>query len=612
MKKIAIGMLAASLLLCACGNREVSYDPKVYKEYALTGSDFETLNYLYSYSSADLGIVANIVDGLVEADEYGNLVPSLAKSWEHNEDYSVWTFTLRDDLKWLDSSKQVYAEVTADDFVFAAEYVLDPANVSLNVNSYLPIIDGAQAYYDAKVAGEAVDFSMVGIRALDEKTIQYTMKDGKGVPYFPSVLTYTAFYPANRAYVESLDKNDDGTPKFGLDKDHVLYCGAFIIDELTRGSIRVFSKNEQYWDQENVHFDTVEVQYYKDKESVYEAFTRGEASYAPLVSSQAKNLYDQGSENLIQTELQFTSYVLFMNNHVSYDENVNLALSNENFRRSLFYGIDRDLINELENPINPESIEAFSFSARGFVTAPDGTDYLDLGNSKQFQTSQFDLAKAEQFKQLAVEELSAQGVTFPIDLTFAVVAGDETAATRGRLIQEAIEALGTDYVTCRNQEYMQSTYAQDRAEGKFALVLGGWTADYADPINNLTSVSSDGTMNQGLEIGTVGMSHWNYPEMDTMLQEADRITDLEERYTAFANIEAWLNEHAYYIPIYQKGGTYEVTTVNNYTKKRASAGIDQFKWKGIVAYDHVITVDENAAFKEAWEANRHTFIMDEQ
>ncbi len=96
-----------------------------------------------------------------------------------------------------------------------------------------------------------------------------------------------------------------------------------------------------------------------------------------------------------------------MNNHVSYDENVNLALSNENFRRSLFYGIDRDLINELENPINPESIEAFSFSARGFVTAPDGTDYLDLGNSKQFQTSQFDLAKAEQFKQLAVEELGA-------------------------------------------------------------------------------------------------------------------------------------------------------------------------------------------------------------
>ena len=103
-----------------------------------------------------------------------------------------------------------------------------------------------------------------------------------------------------------------------------------------------------------------------------------------------------------------------------------------------------------------------------------------------------------------------------------------------------------------------------------------------------------------------------YPEMDAMLQEADRITDLEERYTAFANIEAWLNEHAYYIPIYQKGGTYEVTTVNNYTKKRASAGIDQFKWKGIVAYDHVITVDENAAFKETWEANRHTFIMDEQ
>lgn len=612
MKKIGFGILAASLLLSACGNHTVTYDPKVYKDYALTGTDFETLNYLYSYSSADLGIVANIVDGLVEADEYGNLLPSLAESWEHNEDYSVWTFTLRDDLKWLDSSKEVYGEVTADDFVYAAEYVLDPANGSMNVNSYLPIIDGAQAYYEAKSAGEEVDFSIVGVRAIDEKTIQYTMKDGKGVPYFPSVLTYSAFYPANRSFIESLEKNDDGTPKFGIDKDHVLYCGAFVIDELTRGSIRVFSKNEQYWDQENVHFDTVEVQYYKDKESVYEAFERGEASYAPLVSTQAKKLYDEGNENLVQTELQFTSYVLFMNNHVSYDENVNLALSNENFRRSLFYGIDRDLINELENPINPESIEAFSFSSSGFVTAPDGTDYLDLGDSKQFQTSQFDLEKANQYKELAIQELSAQGVTFPIDLTFAVVAGNETAATRGRLLQEAIEALGTDYVTCRNEEYMQSTYAQDRAEGKFALILGGWTADYADPINNLTSVSSNGTMNQGIEIGTVGSSHWYYPEFDEMVANADQLIDLQERYTAFANIEAWLNEHAYYIPIYQKGGTYELTTVNNYSKKRSSAGIDQFKWKGIVAYDHVITTQENEAFKKEWEAKRYVFNMEDQ
>src|SRR5699024_9118057 len=120
-------------------------------------------------------------------------------------------------------------------------------------------------------------------------------------------------------------------------KDNFLYCGAFILDELTPGSIRRFSKNESYWDVDNVHFDTVNVLYYRDQESIYEAFTRGEASYAPLLSTQAQSLYDEGSEYLIQEELEGSSRVLFMNNQVSYSDDTNAALSNVNFRRSLFY-----------------------------------------------------------------------------------------------------------------------------------------------------------------------------------------------------------------------------------------------------------------------------------
>lgn len=609
MKKTLSALLISSMLFTGCSRGETTFDTKVFNDYAVSSSDYSTLNYLYSFAAVDFQITANLVDGLVEHDKYGNIIPSLAESWEHNEDYTQWTFHLRDGVQWMTSKREVYADLTADDFVYSAEFILDPTETSNNLQSYTTMIAGAQEYYDAMSAwidggqqGEKPSFDGVGVKALDEHTIQYTMS--KPVPYFTSVVAYAAFYPANRQFVESLSAQDDGTSSFGNNKDNFLYCGAFILDELTPGSIREFSKNENYWDAEKVTFDKVNVFYYKDKESVYEAFTRGEASYAPLVTTQASKLHEEGNEYLIQDELDSGGYVVFMNNRTSYSEDTNKALSNVNFRRSLFFGIDRDLWNEVDNPINPESIEGFSYSGRGFITAPDGTDYLDLGDSKQWQTSQFDLTKAQEFKQIAMQELAAEGVSFPIDLTLAVPAGDETRAQEARLMKEAIEqALGTDYVTVRNAEYTSSSSLEMRRNGEFALTVGGWGPDYADPFNNLASIMTNGTMNNGTTMA-VGSSHWNYTEFDDMVNAADQITDLQERYTAFANIEAWLNDNAYYIPMYQGGGTYMVTSINEFSRILASTGIDDYKWKGIQATDHMVTAEEHEQFRAEYEAGR--------
>lgn len=597
MKKAISAVIAASLMLAGCSKEEVSYDPNVLNEYAISSSDYSTLNYLYSFSLADYAINANLIDGLVEQDNYGNIIPALAESWEHNEDYTVWTFHLREGVQWLTSSREVYGEVTADDFVYAAEFVLDPAETSNNIQSYTTMIEGAQEYYDAMSewrdngsVGDKPSFEGVGVKALDEHTVQYTMS--KSVPYFTSVALYGAYYPANRSFVESLSAQGDGTSSFGNNKDNFLYCGAFILDELTPGSIRRFSKNESYWDVDNVHFDTVNVLYYRDQESIYEAFTRGEASYAPLLSTQAQSLYDEGSAR-----------VLFMNNQVSYSDDTNAALSNVNFRRSLFYGIDRTLYNEINNPVDPSSIEAYSYSGRGFITVPDGSDYLDLGDSRQWQSSQFDMNTAEQYKQLAIEELSAQGVSFPIELTLAVAAGNETQAQGARLMQEAIQALGTDYVTVTLVEYSSATLTQQRQDGEFALAISGWIPDYADPFNHLASIMTDGTMNNG-QTTSLGWSHWNYTEFDEMVNAADAIVDLQERYTAFANIESWLNENAYYIPLYQSGGTYIVTSLNEFTCIYAPTGVCSFKWKRIEGTDHAVTAEEHEQFRAEYEAGR--------
>ena len=173
MKRTVSALLMASMLVTTgCSNQEASYDPTVFNDYAISSSDYSTLNYLYSFSAADFQITANLVDGLVEQDNYGNIVPSLATSWEHNEDYTVWTFHLREGVQWLTSDREVYGEVTADDFVYSAEFILDPAETSNNLQSYTTMIEGAQEYYDAMTewrdggsVGEQPSFEGVGVKA---------------------------------------------------------------------------------------------------------------------------------------------------------------------------------------------------------------------------------------------------------------------------------------------------------------------------------------------------------------------------------------------------------------------------------------------------------------
>lgn len=606
MKKLLLGLMAVLVMLTGCSSNktefDAEYDPKNYVDYVTT--EYSTLNYLTSWSAATFRISANVIDGLTEYNKYGQIVGALAKEVTHNEDYSVWTFKLREGVKWYTSDKEEYAEVTAEDFVYAAEYILNPINGSYNVNSYKGVIEGATEYYDALNNGEEADFSTVGVKALDKYTVEYTMADGKGTPYFDSATTYPAYNPVNRAYVESLSKNDLGAPNFGIDKDHLLYCGPYILTECTLEQEKLFEKNENYWDKENVTFDTVKVLYFKDQEAVYEGFKRGLVSYTPLLSSTAVKLNNQNDEHLIQLDLLPTCGVLLLNNQNMYSEDANKAMSNLNFRKSLFYGIDRTLYNEVSNPINPESIEGHAFSGTDFVYTSNGTDYTQLGElAKYHDGTNYDMGLALVYKEKAMDELTKEGVTFPVNLIYQHQAGNETAANQSRMIQEAIQALGEEYVTVEIKEYTNSS--EMRSSGEYAFGIGAWTPDWGDPVNNLASLKTNsGTMNAYENITTSGMSHWSYPEFDAMIEAADLITDKDERYLAMANAEAWLLDNAYIIPLYQNGGTYQLTTINNYSKVHTGVGIDQFKWKGIEAYDHVITVKENEAFKAEWEEAR--------
>ena len=200
-----------TLGLAACGDKTVTETKQpdnkaVYR--TLYSSEIDTLNYLKTSSANNTAITYNVVDCLVEYDAYGNVEPALALTWESNEDATVWTFHLREGVKWVDKDGNEVAEVTASDFVTSARYVCDAANASSNFSTYRGIIAGASEYYNYTAYLLALETAVdgtddegnpvklvsdkdgnqsvlepvaeatpedIGVKALDEYTVEYTL-----------------------------------------------------------------------------------------------------------------------------------------------------------------------------------------------------------------------------------------------------------------------------------------------------------------------------------------------------------------------------------------------------------------------------------------------------
>ena len=199
VKRILALTLALSMSagLAACGgdsgDSTGGSGEAVYRQ--LYASEVETLNYLYTANTNDYQMCANMVDCLVEYDPYGVMKPALAESWEHNEDYTEWTFKIRQGVKWVDVEGNEVADVTANDWVSSAKWVNDAANNSSNQYMYNGIVKNAQEYFNytayllesengTKTTDNEgnpiepvaeVSFDDVGVKAVDDYTLVYTM-----------------------------------------------------------------------------------------------------------------------------------------------------------------------------------------------------------------------------------------------------------------------------------------------------------------------------------------------------------------------------------------------------------------------------------------------------
>lgn len=593
-------------------------EPVTYR--VLYGSEVSTLNYLITGTTWDQEVGANIVDSLVEYDNAGKLIPGLAETWENSEDGLTWTFHLRQGQKWYDYTGAEIAEVTANDFVSALKYVLTPAmNSAIAKNVFGSRIVNAEEYYNALVSDEVadMDFSEVGIKAVDDYTLQYTLS--APLPYFPSILTYVCFLPAYGPQLDELGVD------FGTSNDKMYYSGAYIMDVFEPQVRHHYVKNAHNWDADNIHIEAIERIYNAESATLSPVMAeRGEVDSASL----SNDIIDDWKQNHpdIVTRGRATpdySYFYCFNFDPQYDEsygpdNWRIAVNNANFRHSIMSGFDRLYAMRAIDPEGPETIVQNAVCPKGFA-AVDGVDFTSLVAFDTVDENYFNADKALEYKAKAVEELTAAGVTFPVTMLVTYRSDDSDWENECILLKQQLEGvLGTDYINVElyagpTDNFLTAT----RRAGVYSFMRCNWGADYADPETWTDPFAISKDSETGEIVGN------SYNKWDLMLTDAyaqftetrdflnsyyaavdeakAEVLNMTERYNLFAAAEAMLINNAMVVPYFISPADYQVTKLNIFEGEYAPFGISSLRFKYQHLNDDFITAEEYEAAFAAWQ-----------
>ena len=487
------------------------------------------------------------ISGLMELDANGNPVKDLAEDYTVSDDGLVYTFKIRDDAFWSNGDP-----VTANDFVFGWQRVIDPATAS----DYNWIFETANVLnggaYDAS---SGLTPSDLGIKAIDDKTLEVTLIAPSG--FFLSLLAFPSFFPANQAFVESVGD------QYALSVDNLIYNGPYKLTSWTSGYSFEFELNEKYWDAAK-YADTYA------KKVVFREITDTQTALMEYESGNIDNVALSGEQVTANAGVpgftnKLTGYLFYLSLNVGNNVHNRAGaadLANANIRKAILNAIDREAIAKV---LNDGSIAANGIIPLGLASNPStGADFRDDAGS----VVGYDVEAAKKFYADGVAEL---GHDVTIDLLYGTDEGDSVIKAAEQ-IQYFLEEVGFTVNLNGKPKKERLSLANTTYDHDYDVMLTRWGPDYGDPQTYMDLFVSTNTSNND--------GGYNSAEYDGFVFDAERgagIADANARWQSFLNAEKQLvATDTAIVPVFQAGGAM-IINPNISGIEFHSAGVDSYR-----------------------------------
>ena len=572
-----------------------------------------------------------------------------------------WTFHLRAGQYWYDADGNQKDPVTANDYVAAARYVCDSAMDCSN--SYLmdgwivnaterlgytaallaePVEQGKEEGKDQDIVIDAdgviwegkdwdedkgvyttwVEIPLtnpedLGVEAADDNTLVYHLV--KPRPYFPTALQFGTYWPAPAALLAELGEN------YALDNYSMWFNGAYILSTFKPQEKRIYTKNVNNWDAEHIYIESIEQTYNAEASTIApELFLRGEVDYADIGSDIVADWLSDPEKSQMISSSRVTgdySYFFGFNFEPTFDaeyepENWVIAVNNENFRKAVFHGIDRDGYLAAKYPgDDPEIHKINTITPKGF-SVNNGKDFVMYGGlAKYTETESFNEQLAVEYRDKAKTELEAAGCKFPIKVPINYNSSSGTWGNATVVLEQQLEdLLGADFIDIIVVSYSGNSFLKEtRRNGNYALQELNWGADFMDPETWADPFERENSYNFFChDTDTYNVYRDTKTEETNALidqyyalvdEARTKTADMDERFEAFAAAESFYIDHAIVVPGFISGGSYCATKLNGFEGQYAMMGQSSSRYKGQHLYKTAMSQDMFDAQYNEWYAS---------
>ena len=602
--------------------------------YKSPSGELSTFNILYAQNGSDFSQLTNLMDPLLEINNHNQVVPCIAEEYGTDDNGLTWTFKIREGVKWVDMNGNEMADLTAQDFLTAMEWTFNfHKNSGVLGANLTSILEGASEYYEytkslsteeaySLTAGEGSVFrDTVKIEAPDDYTLIFHCLNN--IPYFDDLAVN--MYPLSQYLVDALG-GPDGVQ--AMNNENMWYNGCYTMTSYVQGNEKTLTKNPAYWDKDCKLFDTVTIKIVDSTDTAYQLYQSGEIDQVSLYESTIQTILDDPNHEYHDSMIPLQpirSYSIRFNfdkykEDGTPDTNWNTAAANKAFRLSIYYGLDLTNYYSRLNPLDPLSCENEYYTMKGLAYTSDGTDYtelvrqeLELPELNGEQIVRLDAEKAEQYKQQAIEELTALGVTFPVEMDLYITANNQTVMDHARVLQQVYsDCFGDDYIKLNIKSYVSNLISEVLTPKLHSFYEDSWVPDYGDPKTFLDQevMGSDSAFYANIltNINSVEESEATKDLLETyrtfteMVDQASQIyDDNDKRLQAFAEAEAYMIENALVIPSYYPVSLC-LTKIDPYSTVNAIFAWQNGKMKNWETNADGYTTAEIEAIKAEYEA----------